>query len=82
VRRLTALFWLGGIVHSLGSGTDSGTWWFLGLTGVVVVPAAAMLIARHLPRSGRYTSPEDPARPLASRDGRKESATRLPLCAI
>jgi methionine sulfoxide reductase heme-binding subunit len=63
VHRLTALFWLGGIVHSLGSGTDSGTWWFLGVTGIVVVPAAAMLIARHLPRSGRYASLEDRPRP-------------------
>jgi methionine sulfoxide reductase heme-binding subunit len=63
VHRLTALFWVGGIVHSLGSGTDSGTWWFLGVTGIVVVPAAAMLIARHLPRSGRYTSLEDRSRP-------------------
>jgi methionine sulfoxide reductase heme-binding subunit len=62
LHRLTAVFWIGGIVHTLGSGTDAGTWWFLGLTGIVVIPAAAMLVARHLPRSR-------PVRPAGALDG-------------
>jgi sulfoxide reductase heme-binding subunit YedZ len=50
LHRFTALFWAGGIVHSLGAGTDAGTWWFLLIVGVVAAPAAALLVFRFLPR--------------------------------
>ncbi len=57
VHRLTALFWVAGIAHSLGSGTDAGTWWFLGLTAATCGPALMLLIYRHLPRSRATPAP-------------------------
>ena len=47
LHRWTALAWLGGIVHSLGEGTDAGTTWFLVCTAVAVTPALLLLILRH-----------------------------------
>lgn len=47
--RLTALVWLASIAHSLGEGTDAGRAWFLVSTGVVVVPAALLLVRRLAP---------------------------------
>jgi sulfoxide reductase heme-binding subunit YedZ len=49
LHRWTALAWLGGIVHSLGEGTDAGTTWFLVCTAVAVTPALLLLIVRHFP---------------------------------
>ena len=46
LHRLTAAAWLLGLVHSLGEGTDAGRLWFLAMVGIVVVPAAALLLAR------------------------------------
>ena len=46
LHRFTALAWILGVVHSLGEGTDAGQAWFLVATGVVVLPAAALLMAR------------------------------------
>jgi sulfoxide reductase heme-binding subunit YedZ len=53
LHRFTALAWVLGLAHSLGEGTDAGQAWFLIATGVVAVPAAALLIARLL--GGRPT---------------------------
>ena len=49
LHRFTALAWLAGIAHSLGEGTDAGTAWFLVATGLVVIPALALLVVRHVP---------------------------------
>jgi sulfoxide reductase heme-binding subunit YedZ len=46
LHRFTALAWILGIAHSLGEGTDAGQVWFLAMTGVVVLPALALLLAR------------------------------------
>lgn len=46
LHRLTAAAWLLGLVHSLGEGTDAGRLWFLAMVGIVVAPAAALLLAR------------------------------------
>jgi len=43
---LTAGAWLLGLLHSLGEGTDAGQVWFLAMVGIVVIPAAALLLAR------------------------------------
>jgi sulfoxide reductase heme-binding subunit YedZ len=43
LHRLTALAWLGGLVHSLGMGTDAGQLWFLAMAAIVAVPALALL---------------------------------------
>jgi predicted ferric reductase len=48
LHRLTALAWLMGIAHALGQGTDAGQAWFLVVTGVAVIPALALLVARHV----------------------------------
>src|SRR5437879_3939296 len=47
LHRFTALAWILGLVHSLGEGTDAGQTWFLAMVGVVVIPAIALLLARH-----------------------------------
>jgi sulfoxide reductase heme-binding subunit YedZ len=49
LHRFTALAWIGGLAHSLGEGTDAGEAWFLIATAIVVAPALALLLWRHLP---------------------------------
>jgi methionine sulfoxide reductase heme-binding subunit len=44
--RLTVPAWALGVAHSLGEGTDAGRLWFLVIVGIVVVPAAVLLVAR------------------------------------
>lgn len=53
--RLTAIFWLLAIVHTIGAGSDATQLWFLILSGVLVVPVALLLALRWLERadSGR-----------------------------
>jgi sulfoxide reductase heme-binding subunit YedZ len=48
LHRWTALVWVGSLVHAIGEGTDSGQAWFLVATGLVALPAAALLTRRHL----------------------------------
>jgi sulfoxide reductase heme-binding subunit YedZ len=44
--RLTALFWVLGVVHTVGSGTDRTQAWFLLLVGAPVVCAGLMVAGR------------------------------------
>ena len=46
IHRFTAVAWLGGLIHSLGEGTDAGQWWFLALIGITAVPALVLLALR------------------------------------
>lgn len=46
LHRFVALFWLLGVVHTLGAGTDAGEAWFLVLVATVVVPPLALLAIR------------------------------------
>jgi predicted ferric reductase len=46
LHRFTALFWILGIVHTLGSGTDARQAWFLVLLAATVVPGAVLLAIR------------------------------------
>ncbi len=48
LHRLTAVMWLGGLIHSLGMGTDAGQTWFLAMIGLVAIPALALLAVRVL----------------------------------
>lgn len=59
VHRLTAVFWLLAVVHTIGAGSDAAQLWFLIASGALVVPAALLLILRWLGRaSGDTASPE------------------------
>jgi sulfoxide reductase heme-binding subunit YedZ len=55
LHRFTALAWVGGLLHSLGEGTDAGQLWFLAMIAIVVAPALALLACRHA-RSGRISA--------------------------
>lgn len=50
--RLTALFWLLAIGHTIGAGSDAAQLWFLTLGGAFVVPALLLLVLRWLGRAG------------------------------
>ena len=49
LHRWTALAWVFGIVHAVMAGTDASRAWFLLAAGMVVVPAAALLVRRLTP---------------------------------
>jgi sulfoxide reductase heme-binding subunit YedZ len=46
LHRFTALAWLGGLVHSLGEGTDAGQGWFLAGLGLAALPPLCLLAWR------------------------------------
>jgi sulfoxide reductase heme-binding subunit YedZ len=46
LHRFTALFWVLGIAHSIGSGTDAGQLWFLFALALSVIPALVLLLGR------------------------------------
>ncbi len=50
IHRFTAAFWVLAIVHTIGAGSDAAQLWFLLASGIVVVPAAALLGLRYLDR--------------------------------
>lgn len=49
LHRFTAAFWLLGLVHSIGIGTDRGATWFLIMIGVTAAPALLLLLRRLTP---------------------------------
>ena len=51
VHRLTALFWLLALVHTIQAGSDATEAWFLGLNALVAIPAALLLVLRWLGRA-------------------------------
>lgn len=61
LHRFTALAWIFGLAHSLGEGTDAGQAWFLLATGVVAIPAAALLLIRI------FGTPGTPSRAVEAR---------------
>lgn len=64
LHRLTAVFWLAAVAHTLGAGTDAGQAWFLILAGAFVLPALALLALRWLGRSAPARDGERSARPV------------------
>ena len=46
LHRFTALFWVLGVIHSIGSGTDAEQPWFLLVLVLSVAPAAILLVGR------------------------------------
>jgi methionine sulfoxide reductase heme-binding subunit len=56
LHRFTVLFWALGVIHTVGSGTDARTTWYLLLTAAVVVPPLIMLPARLAATDSRQRS--------------------------
>jgi sulfoxide reductase heme-binding subunit YedZ len=48
LHRFVALFWVLGIAHTLGAGTDAGQLWLLAVMALPTVPAALLLLNRLL----------------------------------
>jgi sulfoxide reductase heme-binding subunit YedZ len=49
--RLTALFWVLAVAHTLGAGSDAEQFWFLAVSGALVLPAALLVLLRWLSRA-------------------------------
>ena len=60
VHRLTALFWLLALLHSLKAGSDAGQAWFLALNGLVAIPAILLLVLRWVGRAAPETTAPAP----------------------
>lgn len=52
VHRLTAVFWLLAVAHTIGAGSDAAQPWFLAAGAAAVIPAFALLLLRWLGRAG------------------------------
>ena len=50
-------FWVAAIVHTIGAGSDASELWFLALSGLMVVPATALLTLRWLSRGAAGFEP-------------------------
>ena len=61
LHRLTAVFWALAVAHTIGAGSDAASAWFLIACGLLVVPAAALLILRWGPVEVSVVNPERPA---------------------
>lgn len=72
LHRFTSVFWILGIAHSLGSGTDAGQLWFLVAVAVPTIPALILLMAK-LTRASSERSEAD-AGTGAERAGRLDPA--------
>jgi sulfoxide reductase heme-binding subunit YedZ len=48
--RLTAVFWLAAIAHTIGAGSDAAEPWFLAVGAAMVLPAFALLAVRWVAR--------------------------------
>jgi sulfoxide reductase heme-binding subunit YedZ len=63
LHRFIAVFWLLGVVHTLGAGTDAGEPWLLVLAALVVLPPLALLTTVALGRRrGAASAPRHPLR--------------------
>jgi sulfoxide reductase heme-binding subunit YedZ len=64
LHRLTAVFWVMAVGHTIGSGSDAGQVWFLAVSGALVIPAGALLALRWLRRGleGGAAPPPEPTR--------------------
>jgi methionine sulfoxide reductase heme-binding subunit len=51
LHRLTAVFWVAAIVHTIGAGSDATEPWFLAIAAALVIPAALLLGLRWLGRA-------------------------------
>jgi sulfoxide reductase heme-binding subunit YedZ len=76
LHRFAALAWLLGLAHALGEGSDAGQVWFLAMVAIVVAPALALLVYRHLaPQRGASPAQSTP------RAGARASSRPVPASA-
>ena len=61
LHRLTAVFWLLAIGHTIGAGSDAAQVWFLAISGALVLPIALLLVLRWLGRASEQPSQLSPA---------------------
>ncbi len=59
IHRLTAVFWLLAIAHTIGAGSDANQPWFMVINGVVIAPALLLLVLRWLGRSSGEVAAAD-----------------------
>jgi sulfoxide reductase heme-binding subunit YedZ len=64
IHRLTGVFWVLAIVHTIGAGSDASQLWFLIASGALVLPAALLLTLRWLERLD--VGGQDPRMPATS----------------
>jgi sulfoxide reductase heme-binding subunit YedZ len=64
IHRLTAVFWLLAIVHTIGAGSDASQVWFLALSGALVIPAALLLTLRWAGRAEKPRAARSSPSPL------------------
>lgn len=57
LHRLTALFWIAAIAHTVGAGSDAAQPWFLAISAALVLPAALLLLLRWLGRAREAQAP-------------------------
>jgi methionine sulfoxide reductase heme-binding subunit len=77
LHRFTALFWVLGVAHSLGSGTDAGQLWFLALLAVPAGPAFVLLLRRLGSRYGKTASPVSSSTIDIATAGQASAASRI-----
>lgn len=77
LHRFTALFWLLGIAHSLGAGTDAGQLWFLAMLAVPAGPALVLLLRRLSSRYGKTASPVSSSTIEIATAGQASAASRI-----
>ncbi|MDO9354132.1 MAG: ferric reductase-like transmembrane domain-containing protein [Solirubrobacteraceae bacterium] len=74
VHRSVGLAWVLSVGHTIGSGSDTGTWWMTAITAACVVPVAVLLAMRV--HAGRARSGDRPATPRATPQARADALLR------
>jgi sulfoxide reductase heme-binding subunit YedZ len=80
LHRLTAVFWILAIVHSLGSGTDAGQPWFLIALALPAVPALILLLGRLSRGYGERPGTPRPSRAPAHRSAAEHGSPSHRSC--
>jgi sulfoxide reductase heme-binding subunit YedZ len=70
LHRLTAVFWLLAVGHTIEAGSDAAQIWFLAVSGALVIPSALLLALRWLGRAGGDTPGLRPEQPSAATPAR------------
>jgi sulfoxide reductase heme-binding subunit YedZ len=74
----TGAFWVLGVLHSFGSGTDRWQLWFLLVAGAAVLPGVGLLLARTATRIGDALDLPRSEPPVRSAPLRAPDRSRLP----